>query len=133
MARPKKDIDGKSVQQLAEYGLNNTEIAEYFNVDEGTIRKGFSEFIAKGRLNVKTKLRRKQIQIALKGNPALLIWLGKIMLGQKEKIETEGKSELTIIRKIVEMGERTEDVEEVKQIEEIPLDKKRKCIQRDKD
>ncbi|MBU0473108.1 MAG: hypothetical protein KKF62_02965 [Bacteroidetes bacterium] len=106
MARPKKEIDGSKVQQLAEYGLNNTEIAEYFNVSEGTIRNSFYEFLAKGRLNVKTKLRRKQIQVALKGNPALLIWLGKIMLGQKEKIETEGKSELTIIRKIVELGEK---------------------------
>jgi hypothetical protein len=105
MARPKKDIDGNKVRQLAEYGLNNTEIAEYFNVSEGTIRNSFYEFLAKGRLNVKTKLRRKQIQIALKGNPALLIWLGKVILGQKEKIETEGKSELTIIRKIVKLGE----------------------------
>jgi hypothetical protein len=103
MARPKKDIDGEKVKKLAEYGLNNSEIAEYFNVTEGTIRKGFSEFLTKGRLNVKTKLRRKQIQVALKGNPALLIWLGKVILGQKETIETEGKSELTIIRKIVEL------------------------------
>ena len=108
MARPKKEVDGEKVLQLAEYGLNNTEIAEYFEVNEGTIRKGFSEFLTKGRLNVKTKLRMKQIQVALKGNPALLIWLGKVILGQKETIETEGKSELTIIRKIVELGEEKE-------------------------
>ncbi len=42
----------------------------------------------------------------MKGNPTMLIWLGKIILGQKDKIETEGKSELTIIRKIVELGEK---------------------------
>ena len=106
MARPKKEIDGDKVCQLAEYGLNNTEIAEYFEVNEGTIRKGYSEFLTKGRLNVKTKLRMKQIQVALKGNPALLIWLGKVILGQKETIETEGKSELTIIRKIVELDKK---------------------------
>lgn len=119
MARPKKDIDGEKVKKLAEYGLNNSEIAEYFNVTEGTIRKGFSEFLTKGRLNVKTKLRRKQIQVALKGNPALLIWLGKVILGQKETIETEGKSELTIIRKIVELGkEKTEDKTKTKELKQ---------------
>lgn len=114
MARPKKDIDGEKVKKLAEYGLNNSEIAEYFNVTEGTIRKGFSEFLTKGRLNVKTKLRRKQIQVALKGNPALLIWLGKVILGQKETIETEGKSELTIIRKIIKLGEEKENRKDTK-------------------
>jgi hypothetical protein len=125
MARPKKDIDGKSVQRLAEYGLNNTEIAEYFDVDEGTIRKGFSEFLAKGRLNVKTKLRMKQIQIALKGNPALLIWLGKIMLGQKEKIETDGKTELIITRKILEFGKKKEE-EKVEQLDEVIVSSEKK-------
>ena len=61
MARPKKDIDGEKVKKLAEYGLNNSEIAQYFEVNEGTIRKGYSEFLTKGRLNIKTKLRRKSI------------------------------------------------------------------------
>lgn len=114
MARPKKDISGEKVCQLAEYGLNNTEIAEYFEVTEGTIRKGFSEFLAKGRLNVKTKLRRKQIQIALKGNPALLIWLGKVILGQKEKIETDGKTELTIMRKVIDLGKEAKEKKKAK-------------------
>ena len=119
MARPKKDIDGEKVCQLAEYGLNNTEIAEYFNVSEGTIRNSFYEFLTKGRLNVKTKLRMKQIQVALKGNPALLIWLGKVILGQKETIETEGKSELTIIRKIVELGkEKTKTKSKTKELKQ---------------
>ena len=32
-------------------------------------------------------LRRAQIRAALDGNPTMLIWLGKQMLGQKEPIE----------------------------------------------
>jgi hypothetical protein len=30
------------------------------------------------------RLRRKQIEVAMQGNPALLIFLGKSMLGQSE-------------------------------------------------
>lgn len=42
----------------------------------------------------KISLRRKQLQTALAGNPALLIWLGKNLLKQSDKVEvTEGELE----------------------------------------
>ena len=99
MARPKKKIEARQVQKLAEYGLNNTEIAEVYKVSEGTIRKGFSEFLTKGRLNVKIKLLRKQLEVAMKGNVSMLIWLGKNKLGQTDKVEESGEINLTVNKK----------------------------------
>ena len=88
MPRPKADIKGTEVKKLASYGLNNTEIADFFNVSESTIRSRFNEFLTKGRSELKKKLRKAQIDTAMKGNATLLIWLGKQYLGQKDSTET---------------------------------------------
>lgn len=45
------------------------------------------ELWEKARETGKTSLRRKQIQVALKGNPQMLIWTGKQYLGQSDKQE----------------------------------------------
>ena len=84
MARPKLDINSKEVEKLSSYGLNNTEIADFFNCSESVIRQRFNESITKGRAELKRKLRKAQLDFALKGNPTLLIWLGKQYLGQRE-------------------------------------------------
>ena len=88
MARPKKyDIDTTEVQQLAEYGCSQREIADFFGCDESLISKSYSSFITKGKAVLKKKLRKAQIDLALKGNATMLVWLGKQMLGQTEKQE----------------------------------------------
>ena len=88
MARPKKyNIDTKQVEQLASFGCTNTEIASFFGCDESLIRKSYSEYIAKGRDSGKIRLRQYQWAAAKKGNVAMLIWLGKQLLGQTDKQE----------------------------------------------
>ena len=88
MARPKKyDIDTKEVQKLAEYGCSQREIADFFGCDESLISKSYSSFITKVKAFLKKKLRKAQIDLALKGNATMLVWLGKQMLGQTEKQE----------------------------------------------
>jgi len=99
MRKKRIKIDGKEVQKLASYGLNNTEIAEFYNVSEGTIRKQYSEFLTKGRSNVKMRLKKKQIDVAMKGNVSMLIWLGKQYLGQSEKAEEKNRITIVIVRK----------------------------------
>ena len=85
MARPKKyDIPPEKVQELAEFGCTNTEIAQFYGCDESLIRKSYSEFLPKGRPVGKTILRKWQYHIAKKGNVTMLIWLGKQVLGQSE-------------------------------------------------
>ena len=87
--RKKINISKREVQKLAGIGCTNCEIADFYGCDESTIRKRFSEIITKGHESGKMRLRKKQMQVALKGNVSMLIWLGKQMLGQKDKIENE--------------------------------------------
>ena len=86
--RPKKyNLDTKQIEQLASFGCTNTEIASFFDVGEHIIRKSYAENIAKGRDSGKIRLRQYQWASAKKGNVAMLIWLGKQMLGQTDKQE----------------------------------------------
>ena len=90
MARPKKyDIDTEEVQKLAGYGCTNIEIADFFGCSSDLIEKSYSEFLTKGRANLKKRLRKAQLDTALSGNSTMLIWLGKQMLGQVDKQEIE--------------------------------------------
>lgn len=103
MGRPKIEINEKELEKLASYGCTNTEIADFFGVTEGTIRKGYSEIITKGKSRLKQRLRKAQIDYALSGNATLLIWLGKNILGQSDGENEKGLSEteLTKLREII--------------------------------
>ena len=86
MARPKKyNIDTEQVEKLAGLGCTNVEIASFFGCDESLIRKSYSEYIVKGREKGKIRLSQLQMKEAQKGNVAMLIWLGKQVLGQSDK------------------------------------------------
>ena len=88
MARPKKyNIDTEEVYKLASYGCSNVEIADFYGCDESLIRKSYSEFLNKGRSDMKIKLRKLQWKSAEKGNVTMQIFLGKNILGQQDKIE----------------------------------------------
>ena len=72
------------VYKLAALGLNDREIARWFDIAEDTLRRNFADIMTKGREDLKMSLRRAQIKTALGGNPAMLIWLGRNLLGQSE-------------------------------------------------
>ena len=84
MAKKKYDIDVKQLENLARFGCTNIEIAQFFGCDESTIRKGYSEFLTKGRATQKLRLRQLQWKSAESGNVTMQIWLGKQILGQSE-------------------------------------------------
>ena len=89
MARPKKyNISKEEVFKLASYGCTNVEIADFYGCDESLIRKSYSEYIRKGKASGKTRLRQLQWDSAEKGNVAMLIFLGKNILGQQDRLET---------------------------------------------
>lgn len=77
-------IPPDEVYYLATLGCSTREIADWFNVSESTLKYNFSEYITKGREEIKQKLRQAQIKTAMSGNAALLIFLGKNMLGQSD-------------------------------------------------
>ena len=88
--RPKKyDIDQEEVFKLASYGCTNTEIADFFGCSKDLISKSYSTNVLKGRIDLKKRLRKAQIDSALGGNSTMLIWLGKQYLEQTEKSEVE--------------------------------------------
>jgi hypothetical protein len=87
VGRPLKPIDEKTVEALAKVGATNCEIADHFYVSENVIRNRFGEILTKARAQKKLRLRQLQWQLAEQGNLGMLIWLGKQMLGQTEKVE----------------------------------------------
>ena len=101
--KPKKKevTEEKKIEKLATFGLTNLEIGEVLGYDDSTLKRNFENFLTKGRAVLKQRLRRKQIEVAIKGNVTMLIWLGKQYLGQAEKVEESGDYEITIKKKII--------------------------------
>lgn len=88
MGRPKLDIDGKEVEKLASYGCTQNEIAAWFGCSQKTIERRFVDVIKKGMGRLKTSLRRAQVIKALdQNNTTMQIWLGKQILGQRERLD----------------------------------------------
>ena len=77
-------VPPEEVADLAQIGCSDRDIAEWFGITESTLRYNFSDYLIKGRGCLKQTLRRAQLRVALDGNPTLLIWLGKAILGQRE-------------------------------------------------
>ena len=94
--RPQAVVDAKLVENLASIGCTPAEIAAACNCSRDTLDRRFAEVMAKGRENGKTRLRKKQLEIALAGNVVMLIWLGKQILGQSDQISqhTEHSGEI---------------------------------------
>lgn len=82
--RRKKVVVPQDVYSLSQIGCNDREIAQWFDINEDTLRYNFADIIAKGREDLKHSLRRAQIKVALSGNPTMLIWLGRQLLSQSE-------------------------------------------------
>ena len=88
MARPKKyQIDTKQLMNLAKLGCTNKEIADFFGCSADLIEKSYSEFLTKGRAEQKMRLRQLQWRACENGNVTMLIFLGKNMLGQQDRLE----------------------------------------------
>jgi len=74
-----------------------------YNFNKGRCRRlffrKFEKFLTKGRANLKERLKRKQIQVAMQGNVSMLIWLGKQYLEQSDKVVETGDYQIMIKRK----------------------------------
>lgn len=82
MARPKKVIDPEQVKKLAMINCSLAEMAAVLGCNESTLQRRFAQVIKEGREQGKSSLKKKQFQVAMSGNVSMLIWLGKITLGQ---------------------------------------------------
>lgn len=89
MARPLLPIDPEEVLKLAQIGCRTQEIADFLGCSKETIEGRFYAELEKGRADLKMTLRRMQIQAAQRGNVAMMIWLGKQMLGQVDRAQID--------------------------------------------
>ena len=88
-------IPPDEVEKLALLHCTNKEIAAFFGIAVKTLEYNFAEKIQKARMTTKQRLRRAQLEVALKGNVPMLIWLGKNILGQQDQpIDTDNTQPL---------------------------------------
>ena len=105
MARPRLKIDVAQLEKLAMIGCTTEEMAGFFECSRDTLERRFAAILNKGKQSGKIRLRRIQMQIAERGNAAMAIWLGKIMLGQVDSsnhLASEPHQALTLNYKLDE-------------------------------
>ena len=85
VGRDKKVVPPDQVQELAAMGCKNTEIANFYGVTEQTLRYNFSDYLTKGREELKISLRRAMLTNACSNmNAAVQIFLAKNILGMAD-------------------------------------------------
>jgi hypothetical protein len=67
------------------------------DVSKDTLERNYAALIQKGKEEGKASLRRTQYLAAQKGNVTMMIWLGKQLLGQKERAEIDMTTGLTVV------------------------------------
>lgn len=100
--RPKADIDLKAIEAAASIGCTQEEIGYIVGCSDRTImrREDASEAFQRGHAAMRTSLRRMQWKKAQEGNVAMMIWLGKQILGQKDRVEETLKADVIEIERI---------------------------------
>lgn len=115
VGRNKAIVPPQEVEDLAQIGCSDLEIADWFGITDSTLRYNFTDELTKGRTFLKQRLRRAQLQTALSGNATLLIWLGKnILLQSDTPTNTEDTRPLPWHDNAVEDVFTDEDIDEIK-------------------
>lgn len=71
----------------------------------------FSEASKKFSADGKMSIRRKQFEIAMKGDTRMLIWLGKQCLDQKDKSEFSGVGGAPLVPPVIQFNSSKESIE----------------------
>lgn len=102
--RPKIVFDIAQIHVFGSMKATFDTMADFYGVSVDTIRRrmqneesDFCKAYKKGFSKLKMRLSEKQIQVALLGNPTMLIWLGKQYLEQKDQIEQELKQHISFM------------------------------------
>jgi len=82
--RPRLELDERQIHELASINCSLAEIAAVMDCAVSTL-ENYQEVIEKARNTGKQSLKRKQWEVAMSGNVTMLIWLGKIQLGQRDQ------------------------------------------------
>lgn len=110
--RPRKEIDQNEFEKLCALQCTLAEITEWFDVSSKTLeawckrtyKENFSQVFRKKREKGKISLRRMQFRLAEK-SPAMAIFLGKNLLGQRDRVEQEIDASTTIHVEVLPDGD----------------------------
>ena len=91
----------KKMERLALNGCQNNTIATIMDIPHESMVRRFGKLMTKKRCERKNILRKQQNLAAKKGNPALLIFLGKNELGQADKQEMAVTGEMRLLPPII--------------------------------
>lgn len=85
VGREKTVVPPEEVEKLASIGCKDQEIADWFGINDNTLRFNFSAELIKGRANLKMSLRRAMFNNAIQHNNTVMqIWLSKNFLGMSD-------------------------------------------------
>lgn len=87
-------VDEDKLRELAEAGCSNAEMAAILGVDVSTLTHHWRGIIEECRAKLGLTVRQLQIKRAKSGDTPMLIWLGKQILKQSDKITTVSKISL---------------------------------------
>ncbi len=102
----KKPLDLDLIKELARFGNTEHDIAiicgfnpSYFSEMKKTDPR-IQETIDNGYSEMKSSLRRKQLEVAMEGDRTLLVFLGKAILNQSDRMDINAQIDHTIDWKI---------------------------------
>ncbi len=93
VGKPRRKFTNDQIYQMGQYalaGCKTNTIASLMGIPRETIdsRPDIQQLLTKKRAERKLRLLKQQNTAAQKGNPAILIWLGKNVLDQKDRTDT---------------------------------------------
>lgn len=93
--KKKIELDVDEIRELASEANTMEDISDLLGVDSSTIANDpeYKRAYELGMSDMRCSLRHWQFQAAKSGNVTMLIWLGKVLLGQKEETQTTVKFE----------------------------------------
>lgn len=107
-----KEVDWRLVDNLLRIQCTGEEIAGALGVSYDTLERRckddndckFADYSDEKRAAGRASLRREQWKVAHSGNPTMLVWLGKQMLGQRDRQDFDHQSSdgsMTPVREVV--------------------------------
>lgn len=87
MAKQKIQLDIDDIRELASEGNTIEDISTLLGVSGSVIAENeeYKQAYEMGLCDMRAMLRHSQFQSAKSGNTSMLIWLGKVILGQREE------------------------------------------------
>lgn len=97
IGRPEIELKWDVLDAVLQYGAQLTDCAEFCGCSEDTIQNRikqefgltFTEYRARKLGRTRVSIMKKQIEKALAGDTTMLIWVGKNICNQADKISTE--------------------------------------------